>query len=63
MIYRWHQCVECGIDFLMLESECACTLSHWDMCEECRERDYDTREDATPSFGDVLRAGVRHDVR
>jgi len=44
MIYHWHQCVECGIDFLTLESECACTLSHWNMCEECRERDYDTRD-------------------
>ena len=51
MTYHWHQCVECGIDFLALESACACILSHWDMCEECRERDYDTRKDATPSLG------------
>ena len=50
MIYHWHQCVECGIDFLTLASQCMCT-GYWDMCEECRERDYDTREDAAPSLG------------
>jgi len=50
MTYHWHQCVDCGLDFLTLASQCMCT-GYWDMCEECRERDYDTREDAALSLG------------